>query len=297
MPFGSPQISVSVTAAGREVDAHEVQRRGRDALPAERARVALAAFAVVEEPRRAEREHRVPAVGLTGERAVPARERVVEREAARRPTARGTASTCRRRTRRRRRPRGARSTVRAASHRATISSVVRVEHEQLGRPRVRAPPGRGPGARRRSPSSRDDRRARRRSCCTADGAAARATRARVRSGASRCAWLPNTTYSEPFACAARPPGQVGPPGRSSDRASVSSVIGSMRSTHEIASGPTVWRSRKTSPGSRSTTIVAAIASRERDLGPTRRRRRVPSRGPGAAGGAGRRPPPASGEGQ
>ncbi len=41
----------------------------------------------------------------------------------------------------------------------------------------------------------------------------------------------------------------------------------MRSTQEIASGPPVWRSRYTSPGSRSTTIVATIASRVVDHEP------------------------------
>ena len=65
---------------GREVDAHEVERRDVRSLAVERAGVALAALAVVEEPRGIQREDRVPAVGLALDRPVARRERVVADE-------------------------------------------------------------------------------------------------------------------------------------------------------------------------------------------------------------------------
>ena len=64
-----------------EIDPDEVQRCGRDAPPSERPDVALAALAVVEEPRCAEREHSIPPVRLTGDRSVAAGEPFVDPEA------------------------------------------------------------------------------------------------------------------------------------------------------------------------------------------------------------------------
>jgi len=62
-----------------------------------------------------------------------------------------------------------------------------------------------------------------------------------------------------------PPGQNGPASRSGERASVASVTGSSRSTHathgSCARAGIVWRSANSSPGSRSTSIVAPNASR------------------------------------
>ncbi len=54
-----------------------------------------------------------------------------------------------------------------------------------------------------------------------------------------------------------PPAQNGPPGRSGDRASVASVTGSTRSTHDVVfSHGCVLPWTNTSPGARSTTMFA-----------------------------------------
>ena len=81
MPFGQAADLGERARAGHEVDAHEVQRRGGDPAAAEGAGIALAPGAVVEEPRGAEREHGVPAVGLARHGSVRGRE-VVADEAA-----------------------------------------------------------------------------------------------------------------------------------------------------------------------------------------------------------------------
>ncbi len=57
------------------------------------------------------------------------------------------------------------------------------------------------------------------------------------SAARRWAWLPNTTCSEPSAWAASPPGHIGPPARSGDWRTTSSVMGSICSTQHGASSP------------------------------------------------------------
>ena len=55
-----------VDGGRHEIDPDEMQRCRRDSPPAQRSDVALAPFAVVEEPRGAQREDRVPPVGLPG---------------------------------------------------------------------------------------------------------------------------------------------------------------------------------------------------------------------------------------
>ena len=67
-----------------------------------------------------------------------------------------------------------------------------------------------------------------------------------------------------------PPGQNGPASRSGERARVASVSGSSRSTQAVHGAPgrvgIVWRKANSSPGSRSTSIVAPNASRHVTIG-------------------------------
>ena len=266
MPFGSPQISVRPTAAVGEIDAHEVQRRGGDAAPDERPRVPLAPRAVVEEPRGALREHRVPAVGLARERPVPRRK--PSSSASVRPS-HSTRNRCwsrRRRRRRRRQLTAARSTAPATCSRAVISSPSGSSTSSSAEASpclVRYPTRQRT---RRSPSARGGRRGGSRSCCTGG-----------RGGSSACARI-SQVGGEPVDVApehdveravrvrgdaARPRLAAGEIGRAP---TTSSVTGS------IALDPARSRpvrpcdaSRYTSPGSRSTTIVATGARRGHDL--------------------------------
>jgi hypothetical protein len=92
-----------------------------------------------------------------------------------------------------------------------------------------------------------------------------------------------------------PPGQNGPASRSGERASVVSVSGSSRSTQAMHGSPgrvgIVWRSANSSPGSRSTSIVAPNASRCVTIGArSGAARAIPARPTGAWE---RRGPPSS----
>ena len=89
-PPGRPHTSVRVTPPVARSTRTTCSGAVEIPMAAERAVVALGALAVVEEPGGPSGDHRVPAVGLAGERAVAAREVVVERQRSRRPSARGS---------------------------------------------------------------------------------------------------------------------------------------------------------------------------------------------------------------
>ncbi len=262
MPFGQAADLGERARAGHEVDAHEVQRRGGDPAAAEGAGVALAPGAVVEEPRGAEREHGVPAVGLA--RHGPVRGRRSRR-------GRGGAV-----------PAHAEQAVGADDvHVVAVGRQARdrrfgqlaAGHDRRASPdRARAaPPVAGVCADRSWPGSTPPK-----SFVTRwpSGSTTKLLYGRRR-GSVRDAST-REVGSEPVGVVAehdvqravRVRGETTRPGRARragrrSAPSTSSVTGSTCSTQLIASGPAVCRRRKASPGSRSTSIVAAIASRDR----------------------------------